>query len=605
MKTDLTVLQNIIFPHSDICSESKLYFRADSGETYYSEMENVLYVKHKVSFDTYFNTFSVGKYKKYSRPLSLFLRLRVSGLFVLRIFGVRKENGCFVEKCIAKNHIALSQTGDFIAELDTHEEFSQLYFTLEGSGVLYSGSFEATAASTNPVNIAVVICTFKREKFLMRNHRQIRAYLDNNRIFTTDNIHFYIVDNGKTLSGQEIESPYITLIPNGNTGGSGGFSRGYYEAATSGRNYTHILFMDDDIVLDCESIMRVYGLLRVRNDQYNGISVGGTMLRLSDHITQYEAGSYWDGKHLHSIGTGTDMTVRENVFEVPYYPQGNYNAWWFYCFPSDWNRKHGYPLPFFVKEDDIEYSLRCAEEIAIIGGIAVWHDDFEGKYNGFQEYYIKRNELIMTSVNDQKPYALFQVRKLILNVMKQVVFQRYFLADIVIRAYDDYLKGWEHFKNTDTELFNIELMNACQQLLNDHQLQEYYGVCFDRKKYEHSLSEPDNNKALILSLNGYLIPKCFYQADKDEFNVVDLAKCRYVNFYKHPKVLHYDVSRHKGFVTVQKRSQLFRYFFLLLGKSIKFLIQYPSVRKGYKEHLAELSDFRPHNRDYIEENDAT
>ena len=76
-----------------------------------------------------------------------------------------------------------------------------------------------------------------------------------------------------------------------------------------------------------------------------------------------------------------------------------------------------------------------------MSGLAVWHDDFESKYDGFQEYYIKRNELIMTSVNHQKAYPFFQVEKLVKCVMRQVVYQRYFLADIVIRAYDDYLKG--------------------------------------------------------------------------------------------------------------------------------------------------------------------
>lgn len=595
VKADLTVLQNIIFPCSEICPENKLYFRAKSSADCYNEKEHILYIKNGVSFDTYFNTLAVGKYKEYCRPFTLYFRVRVSGIFVLHVYGVNKENGKFTEKCIIKRNIVSDRAEDFLISLGVVpvSSFSHIYAVIEGSGRMYKGSFECEdKESDNRIDIAVVICTFKREKFLLSNHRKICEYLKESSIFDTDNIHFYIVDNGRTLSREIIENDYITLIPNANTGGSGGFSRGYYEAVNSG-SYTHILFMDDDIVLDCEMFLRVYSLLQKLKREYGGLAVGGTMLKLSDYVTQHEAGAYWNGKRLCSIGNGADMTLRENVFNVLYYPYGNYNAWWFCCFPSYWQEKYGYPLNFFVKEDDIEYSLRCADEIAVISGIAVWHDDFEGKYDGFQEYYIKRNELILTSVNDQKPYALFQLRKLVLSVMKQTVLQRYFLADIIFRAYDDYLLGWEHFKNTDAEKLNTELLNSCEKLLDDNELYKKYGVYFDEEKYRLSLTEKDNNTALVLTLNGYIIPSCFYKKDKDGFFVTSLAKCRYVNFYRHKRVLHYDTVRKKGFVTEQKRGKIFKYFFMLIWKSIKFLIKYPSVRRGYKQHLKELADYKP------------
>ena len=92
-------------------------------------------------------------------------------------------------------------------------------------------------------------------------------------------------------------------------------------------------------------------------------------------------------------------------------------------------------------------------------------------------------------------------------------------------------------------------------------------------------------------MNGYLIPSVFYRKDKDGFSIADLAKCRIVNFYKHKKVLHYDVAKRKGFVTQQRRTKLLKNIFKLIFKSIKFLIKYPAVRKGYKQHLKELSQF--------------
>ena len=581
MNSESNILRNIIFPKENICPKTELYYRTVSG----GMSENKLNIRGTAVFDTYFNSFPLGKYLEYCIFSGLYLKLKVCGIFNLRIFGVNSDEETLV---LEKNINAQGITED-VTDISgcMENDFSHIYFSLESeNGILYGGNFYCTADNFNDINTAVVICTFKREKFLLRNHIEICEYLENQDILNKDNIHFYIVDNGRTLDKDVIENAYTTLVPNNNTGGSGGFTRGYYEALHSGKNYTNILFMDDDIVLDGEMLLRVYGILRTAKDK--DTAVGGVMIKLSDFITQHEAGAIWNGKKLTSLGNGADLTKRENVFSE--YPKCNYNAWWFYCFPSDWQSKYGYPLQFFIKEDDIEYSLRCAEKITVMSGIAVWHDDFEGKYDGFQEYYIKRNELILTSVNDQKPYPFFQVEKLVKCVMRQVVYQRYFLADIVIRAYDDYLKGWENFRNTDTEKLNIELMNSCQSLLTDDELKEY-NVYFDKDKYEYALNEQKHLLRQILTFNGYFIPKCFYKKDKDGFSIVPLAGCKFINFYRHKKILHYDISRKKGFVTEMKNSLFWKYCFLLLGKSIKFLLKYPSVRKGYKKHLKELSDF--------------
>ena len=592
MNDSLSVIRSVLFPRKEICEKTELYYRISGGSVHRCDGETKLNISGTVTFDTYFNSLPLKRYKEYCKPSALVLRLRVCGFFVLRVFGVKGAGESFCEELVLEESADISTVSEHTVDISRalEKDYENVYFSLSSEkGELYGGEFLCGSERTNDVNIAVVICTYRREKFLLHNHSEIRRYLEGSTVFNSGNIHFYIVDNGRTLDRAAIEDRFVTLIPNDNTGGSGGFTRGYREAVNSGRGFTHILFMDDDIVLDCEMLLRVYSLMRLRSQEYSDLAAGGTMLLLSDRVTQHEAGALWDGKRLTSIGKGLDMTVRENVFGTVSYPEGSYNAWWFFCFPASWQKEHGYPLQFFVKEDDIEYSLRCASHIAVLGGIAVWHDDFEGKYDGFQEYYIKRNELILTSVNNQKPFGMFHVRKLILSVMKQTVYQRYFLADIIFRAYDDYLKGWKHFLETDTAALNVELMASCKPLLSDEELLSQEGVSFDREKYDKALSEPESLKKQALSMNGYLIPKVFYRKDKDNYSMTDLAGCRIVNFYKHNRVLHYDLSRGKGYVTVQKKSQLWKNIFKLMYKSVKFLIMYPHIRKGYKNHLSDLT----------------
>ena len=593
MSDSLTVLRSILFPREEICDKTELYYREKYGSVVRCDQGQQLHIHGTATFDTYFNTLPVEKYEGYCSLSTLWLRLKVCGTFVLRVFGVVNRT---TETLLLEKHLRQETPAEQMIDLTDclGKEYWHLYFTLTTEdGVLYGGAFLADSTETQPVNIAVVICTYRREPFLLRNHREIVRYLTDSLVLSAGNLHVYIVDNGRTLERSQIDNEYVTLVPNENTGGSGGFTRGYREAVESGRGFTHILFMDDDIILDGEMLLRVYSLLRLRREDERELAVGGTMLKLSDSVTQHEAGALWNGEQLYSIGNGADMTQRDDVFAAVDEPAPDYNAWWFYCFPADWQKQYGYPLPFFVKEDDIEYSLRCEAEIAIISGIAVWHEDFDGKYDGFQEYYIKRNELILTSVNRQKPYALFQVRKLILSVMKQTVYQRYFLADLIFRAYDDYLKGGQHFLHTDTIRLNEELMAACQPLLNDEDLWTQYGVVFDEDKYAVSLTEPENLKRQALSLNGYLVPYVFYHKDTNGYSMCDLARCRIVNFYKHKRVLHYDKRLRKGYVTIQRKRMLWWNLLRLCGKSLKFLVLYPFVRRSYRRMLEEWKNLDP------------
>ena len=587
-----TVLQNVLLPETSGSDTTELYARFFGDATVF-DGKILLSGGAEVSFDTYFGVFSIEKWKKYTEINDFSLTVYAKGKYDLTVSkryflpdGQQGNVTLFTKSCEDETTVSLP-----------NETQGVLYFSLRAHGFVTfeRATFNGALPNRKEIKLCGVICTYRREEYVKRNVSAIKDLAENETPPLRGKLDLIVVDNGKTLNSALIENEYVSLIPNNNTGGSGGFARGYYEAVSSGKDYTHILFMDDDMILDSEMLLRIYSLLRLRKAAYQNLSAGASMLKLSDRSTLHEAAAFWNGKQLTSIGNGLDMTNRDHVFTTACLPEGNYHAWWFYCFPANWQEIHGYPLPFFIKEDDIEYSLRCADHIASLCGIAVWHEDFDNKYDGFQEYYIKRNELILTSVCRQKPYAAFQIRKLILSVMKQTVFQRYFLADLIFRSYKDYLKGWKHFYLTNTIELNKELMASCAPLLSDEELQETYGVSFDIKKYERSLQEPENLKKQALTLNGYLIPTAFYRHDKDDFSVCDLAKCRIVNFYRHKRVLHYDINQKKGFVTVIKKRMLIKNIFRLIGLSCRFLICYPFVRRGYRRHMKELTSSAIHS----------
>ena len=92
-------LQNILIPDLEVCCEKELYYRSENAILEKSGI--VLNKGCKCSFDTYFNSFSIGKRRKYSKLSNLQLNLRLKGKFVLEVFSASwLMNQGVIKECI-------------------------------------------------------------------------------------------------------------------------------------------------------------------------------------------------------------------------------------------------------------------------------------------------------------------------------------------------------------------------------------------------------------------------------------------------------------------------------------------------------------------------
>ena len=61
------ILQNIIFPKTNVCSIFDLYFRINDDKCYsFNDSRITLNSEEVALFDTYFNGFYIDKWKKYT-----------------------------------------------------------------------------------------------------------------------------------------------------------------------------------------------------------------------------------------------------------------------------------------------------------------------------------------------------------------------------------------------------------------------------------------------------------------------------------------------------------------------------------------------------------
>ena len=137
MNSESNILRNIIFPNENICPKTELYYRAVSG----SISENKLNIRGTAVFDTYFNSFPIGKYLEYCTFSGLYLKLKVCGIFILRIFGVNKNQ----ETLVIEKNISAKNIIEDITDISNciEKDFSQIYFSLESeNGILDGYDFE-------------------------------------------------------------------------------------------------------------------------------------------------------------------------------------------------------------------------------------------------------------------------------------------------------------------------------------------------------------------------------------------------------------------------------------------------------------------------------
>lgn len=78
----------------------------------------------------------------------------------------------------------------------------------------------------------------------------------------------HVIDNDRELDPSELDSEDLKVYMNNNVGGAGGFTRGMIEALELPKKPTHVLLMDDDVMVMPESLFRTYYLLRLLKDEY-------------------------------------------------------------------------------------------------------------------------------------------------------------------------------------------------------------------------------------------------------------------------------------------------------------------------------------------------
>ena len=418
------------FTTTDVPKKCELYA---SGVYKSRDKEYAIDAGKTLDLVTYFNAFSLKKWKRYTTIKAVTVRLSLSGMFdvVVVTYSKTGETILYQEKDI---------TGVWLHTFPvdaTDADILGVRLTAKTDGVLQSGGYDGTFATWRPQRIGAVICTFHRESFVTRLMDTLDRFAQSH-----DWLHVLVIDNGSTLPVGTSASGKIETIHNRNYGGSGGFTRGMIELVERGSDDA-ILLMDDDIVLEPSAIERMRAMLCGQREEYRESFLSGAMLLMEKPTIQWENTATWvfharEEGHLWDLSQTQMLVKNENIHRT----LDHYGAWWFCCMPIKRVRELGYPLPNFVKCDDVEYGVRNQRPVLTMNGIGVWHMSFAEKRNEVTNYFVARNSLIFSHYSLSCGFCHFVV-ELIARCGKRFLFGRLPAMNAYLLALDDYATGYE------------------------------------------------------------------------------------------------------------------------------------------------------------------
>lgn len=584
-------LQRIMWPTVGICTCSELYVRWDK-KVALVESETMRFGMHGVAwFDTYFNGVSIEKWRKYTKVQNIGLQIEIEGSFKVTLYQKRMIDNQIQEQALKEEIFVQEKRGKVELEFPAGTK-GMLFFCLEGlqaQSVFYGGAYITDLAETErrEVKIGLVICTFRREEYIQKTIQILEeAFLNKPESVLKDKLEVFLSDNGKTLP-EELATDYIHIFPNKNVGGSGGFTRGLMEILKKNqqkRTITHVLFMDDDVKIAPESILKTWQVLSLIKEEYAEAFLGGAMLRMDQPSIQVEAGASWNTGKLISLKAGLDLRRPESCLYNEVEEYSEFHAWWYCCFPIEVARNDNLPLPFFIRGDDVEYGLRNQKPLILINGICVWHEPFENKYSSFLNYYILRNQLIVNSLHCPQ-YGKKELKKEVFRrVTEEILFYRYRNVDLILRGVEDFLKGPEWLFCTDGEALHQEITAMGYRAESVEKLD----MAFRYAEYQRSIKQKEGKLARYLrkiSFNGYL-----GIVGGREDRIVSMANPKYCNVWRADRVMYYDAAAEKGFLTQRSWQELLDCY-KKMGK-IFWMIdrRYEKIRKKYRLKVGKLTN---------------
>lgn len=447
--------------------------------------------------DGYFNLFNLSKWRDCCGEMPLSLQLRGRGRFQLTVWLASRERSWERIHCEP-----VSIEGDLVLPLDLSAATLPrmlLFFELVAlsEGALEDFAWGTPMPPRQTPDLMLSVTTFRREAEVADTVARFRRFRATSPL--RDHLRMLVVDNGQSVTIAPGDG--VSLLPNANLGGAGGFSRGLLEARATGAS--HCLFMDDDASVHMGAFTRTWMLLAYATDPR--VAVAGAMINADYRWQIWENGAVFDGG-CRPLFHGTDLRNRVSVFEMEFdttgpAPAGHYAGWWFFAFPVDWAEHM--PFPFFVRGDDVSFSLANEFRCVTLPGVASFQESFTDKAAPLTWYLDLRSHLAHHLSLPAKQIGWRRLMRMVASFYLRTVLRfHYDSLSAINLAMEDAQRGPAFFaEHADmaTRRQDLKALTVTEawQTLDPRAL---------RPGIRHGRLSRWQRAVLLLTLNGHLLP---------------------------------------------------------------------------------------------------
>ncbi|TDS84881.1 GT2 family glycosyltransferase [Rahnella sp. BIGb0236] len=570
------ILQSSVYPDAVPGAADALYFSA--GKTSYWNTTRKMWcipAGDNISFDSFFNAFSLYKWRKHTELENLSFLAEVEGHGMVTLY---LSQG--LETRIIAQKEANSGVCTFNINMNDLPN-GRLYFHWQAisDSHIIRFTFSTQCGNTDERRLAIIIPTFNRPEEIQSAAQRINNDLLSNPSFQS-RVVLYVVNNGDEITVPDSEN--IVCIKNKNLGGAGGFTRGLIEVKRRGTE-EFCLLMDDDASCEVESIRRAFAFLKLANT--NEKMIAGAMLYAEKPGVVYEAGALYPYRQLqmYPLKSDLDVTLPDGLSEFDEDAQTpNYAAWWFCAFSVSVVRH--YAFPFFVRGDDILFSIINRPDIVTLNGVCSWQKNFKSKYSAWVEYLSTRALLLPAFLYPTLVKRLTIPLFVLIKVILLCFSYRYSCAEAVLEAYKHVLKGptnWSEDPDaTKAKLLMSKIIAEEKKFICHQVINRGFAVKLKVETLLHKVLR-------LLLLNGYLIPSVFLPQSKTIINSTEIHPTRYA-FLKRDVIY---FNEEKNSYCLHSRSA--RRAVILVLKTILCIswgiVTFGYIAKNYKKEINHLT----------------
>jgi len=570
-------VQRGVFPGRNRFGPEKCYLRKTGG--FFDEKSASFVFFRGMEFNTltFYNAYSVAKWRRYTSVDSLYARLKGKGSVILQLMLAVPGN---TEIVLSEEHVELSghEFNDFEVPEFSELESGHVYFNvipLDDGQLNYFGFVTATSPEQS-VSLGLVITHFNRQEQVRSAVSRIQDELLSDEEYR-ENIKLIVVDNSKN-SGV-VPDRGVDVIENENFGGSGGFSRGLLTLCEDG-GYSHCLFMDDDASCEIESLRRAYKIMMFSNQ--NDTAIAGSLLDLDAPGVILEKGAYFDGL-CNPLHPKLDVSSVDGVIEAEQeFHKPNYGGWWFFGFKIS-DMKY-FPFPFFVRGDDTTFSMVNGFRILTMNGICSYGESFKSKNSVMPTYLDTRGHLVkqMAVLDHGRSRVLKGMCRFYLM---SLLSHNYGSARAATLAVEDVSRGTGFFlDNMDMQArFPVIKQISQSEAVGQCSLEDIEVVYPDQAAIEEGLLR---KLFRFSTLNGAILPDfllkngTIYQEKGFRASFREIFRYRNV-FYGSP-------SLNSGYIASFDRVEFFRSLANFCWAAASFALRFNSIKSEYRTNMPSI-----------------